>query len=83
VRYRFSLSAEAVYFLNDRSPRERANLLKIFEKIAAAPDAMADVEGMRVAGRECMLRVEQDWTLIYWLDHPLREVRFMVVERSV
>ena len=71
MSYRYSLADTALRVFHACQAPERLRLLDLFERIAAAPDSQADVDGLSFEGRECMVKCANDWVVTYWLDFDL------------
>jgi hypothetical protein len=80
VKYTFSVVDSALLTFNQCRKLERDSLLKLFRQIASAPDLEADVDGLIVGGRECMVKCACGWVITYWLDFPIREVRIVALD---
>ncbi|HYR58927.1 MAG TPA: hypothetical protein VEO95_09870 [Chthoniobacteraceae bacterium] len=82
MSYRYSLADSALKVFSACATADRDRLIRLFETIARAPEFEADVDGLRIEGRECMVKCSADWVVTYWLDFPIREVRIVALDRA-
>lgn len=72
-------AAQAVFLL---STRERRLLQSAFEQISATPFQPPDFEEPGTDGRNLLTRFFGPFSVTYWLDHAVKEVRIAVVYRD-
>jgi hypothetical protein len=82
VSYTYAIersAAEAVFRL---PARERRLLQTAFEHISAAPFQPPDFEELGADGRRVFTRFFGPFSVTYWVDHAVKEVRIAAVFRD-
>lgn len=79
--YGYSLDREAVAVLVLCSARERRLLLPAFEQLARYPHSVGDYCFLGSDGRECQVFDVGDFVITCWVDHAVRTVRVLSLER--
>lgn len=82
MKYRYALDEEVAAVLHRCSRREREQLFDRFAEIARYPDDAADFELRGRDGRMYSVALRGNWVITYWLDFPVREVRFVGLEKA-
>lgn len=80
--WRYVASGLVVGFLFRCKVRERTCLLAIFERLAKNPYVSPQATSLDESGRELSWLREQGFEVVYWLDHFVKEVRIVEVERT-
>ncbi len=81
MKYRFSIDQAALPVLLSYSPKERRLLVDFMERLAAAPFDEPELTE-ELNGREVAVRFFGHFTITYWLDHPVKEVRIINIFRD-
>jgi hypothetical protein len=76
-QHAFVLDDSVVTLFNERSKRDREDLLRIFKSIADNPHQMGDWRQMGKSGRNYQVKRFGKWLVTFWLDSPVLEVRIV------
>jgi hypothetical protein len=82
MSYTYVIERDAAQMVLRLGPRERRFLQASFERIADTPSAPADLEEVGVGGRQVLTRFFGPYSVTFWLDHAVKEVRIAVVYRD-
>ena len=82
-RHVFVVDDAVLNFFSGRSPRERAELLRVFAMLAENPYQKGDWRRRTKSGRELEVKRIGKWLVSFWLDDPVLEVRVVEVEKLV
>ena len=81
ARYTCVVDRAVVEFFSSRTRREREELLRVFDRLAAAPYQRGDYFQRTAAGRELQVKRVGPWLLTFWPDDPVLELRIVDVKR--
>jgi hypothetical protein len=81
VKYHFVIEQAAFRFLLQCAPRERRFLHEVFCRLADSPFLEPDLREV-AHGRELFTRFFGPFSVTYWLDHPVREIRIVLIFRD-
>ena len=81
MNYRFVIEQAAFRTLLSCAPRERRFLHEVFGRLADAPFHEPDLREV-IQGRELHTRFFGPFSVTYWLDHAVREVRIVLIFRD-
>lgn len=81
MTYGFAIDQSALAVLMACSPRERRLLADAFHRLAKTPFQESDMKD-QVEGREIMVRFFGQFTLTYYADHAIKEVRIVNIFRD-
>jgi hypothetical protein len=82
VNYTYAIERRAARTVFDLSARERRLLALAFEQLARQPMQPADFEEPAVNGRILFTKFCGPFSITYWLDHAVKEVRIVFVYRD-
>jgi hypothetical protein len=82
MNYTYVIEREAAQMVLRLSPRERRFLQASFDRIADSPFAGADLEEIGDGNRRLLTRFFGPYSVTFWLDHAVKEVRIAVVYRD-
>jgi hypothetical protein len=75
----FVVDDSVMAFFNERSKREREELLRIFKSLADDPYQRGDWRQKAKSGRDLQVKRFGKWLLTFWLDSPVLEVKIVDV----
>jgi hypothetical protein len=81
--HKFVANDRVLEFFSGRSRREREELLRIWQGLAAAPYQNGEWLQKTASGRQLQVKRFGRWLVRYWLDDPVMEVRIVDVEKVV
>lgn len=79
--YGYALGDEAVHAFTSLPPRRREKLLRVLEHLARFPSQEGDYQETGTSGRLYEVQLSDDLLLTWWVDHAVREVRIVRIER--
>lgn len=80
--YGYAIEQAAAQSVFACTPRERRLLLASFADIAQAPTKSPDMIERDGRGRELFTRFFGPFSVTYWIDHAVAEVRIVMVYRD-
>jgi hypothetical protein len=79
VSYTYVIERSAAEFVLSRPPREQRLLGTIFQELARRPGQPPDFVEIGPNGRELLTRFAGPYSITYWVDHAVAEVRIALV----
>jgi hypothetical protein len=76
-QHNFVLDDSVVALFNERSKRDREELLRIFKSIADNPYQTGEWRQIGKSGRYYQVKRFGKWLVTFWLDSPVLEVRIV------
>jgi hypothetical protein len=82
MTYRFVVEDEVLDSFMRRPSRQRERLFRIFQQMADEAPSLAETSHHDSVGRPIFLRRFNGWTIWFWYDSPVKEVRIVEFERT-
>jgi hypothetical protein len=82
VSYSYAIERAAAQVVFQLPVRERRLIQSVFEQIARAPFHGVDLEETGMGGRRLLTRFVGPFSVTYWLDEAVPEVRIAAVFRG-
>ena len=79
--YSYALGDEAVHTFTSLPARQREKLLRAFDRLARQPHQQGDYREAGASGRIYEVTLSGDLLLTWWVDHAVKEVRIVRIER--
>ena len=82
MAYTYVIERAAADFVLSRTKRDQRALADIFSSLARQPDQPADFTEPGPGGRELRTRFAGPFSITYWIDHAVTEIRIAVVRED-
>jgi hypothetical protein len=80
--YRYVLDCDVAEALLESSARQRATFVRIFRRLAEAPNQAGEWTFKDSAGRSIQKKRFDRWLVCYWADHAVREIRIVGIQKA-
>lgn len=81
MSYRFVVEDEVLDSFMRLPSRQREKLFRLFQQLADEAPAPAAISHQDSVGRPVLRRGFNGWTIWFWYDGPVKEVRILEFER--
>jgi len=82
MSYRFVVEDEVLDSFMRLPSKQREKLFRIFQQMADEAPALAETSHHDSIGRPILIRSFNGWTIWFWNDCPVKEVRIVEFERT-